>query len=149
MTPNAARPLDAKQGALKPTQKTPRCVPSVPSGTPAPQRPGAVRPNLGTRARKRAGRCYELAYHFVVENPDAHLVHGEIQGHGHAWVVYHGWVWDPSDNRLTAPTEWRWRAHARPIVTLTQREAAEALCSEGHYGPFHGEDLIHNDGVLP
>lgn len=97
------------------------------------------------RYTRRQGRCYEIAYHVLIDNPmiDARLVHGRIeQGAGlannidHARIEVDGSVWDPVHNQTYDKKIYYIARNATAVKTYTGREAAELLAKENHYGPW-------------
>ncbi len=45
------------------------------------------------RYRKTQGRCYELAFKFVLDNPDWQLVHGSrLMASTDSWRYGHAWA---------------------------------------------------------
>lgn len=99
------------------------------------------------RVRKAERRCYELAWRTLFNLPDPTgwvLVHGEGTGRsgriGHAWLEHGDTFFDPVAGGGMALERCermhRIVAHAR----YSLKQAAEAVISTGHYGPWH-EDL--------
>ena len=41
--------------------------------------------------KDRLGRCYELAYKFIKDHPEAKLIHGSIRGSGEEKRIKHAW----------------------------------------------------------
>ena len=81
-----------------------------------------------TRARKRPGRCYELAFKslFDMKDPgDWRLVHGEVDCHDpasdssrmdHAWLETRDEVFDPVANRHFSRDDYYSLGHAANVA---------------------------------
>jgi hypothetical protein len=102
------------------------------------------------RVRKRAGRCFELAWRVMAYEPGAErftLVHGGILQHrtlsenmiAHAWIeLDDGRVYDPVTNKYMPTGEYAARRRAVVERRYDQREAMRASVEAGgHYGPRH------------
>lgn len=91
-------------------------------------------------ARRRHGRCYELAWKGVMAADDVQLVHGELRYNnlsiGHAWLIGNDFVYDPVLDEFFDPGEYHLGATAVALHMYTQLEAASLACQEGHYGPW-------------
>ena len=101
-----------------------------------------------TRARKRVGRCYELAFNaFLKLPPDTgwSLIHGEVNGLwgsriGHAWLQRPGLIWDPVEAMAFAEGGHIRRSAAVEMARYSsQKEAANKMLSHNHLGPWHNE----------
>lgn len=100
------------------------------------------------RARKREGRCYELAFSTLL-NDDAEgwaLVHGEVRGPpegppivGHAWLARDGWVFDVVRKELLSADIYMRRSLARVLAIYEKTDACRRMIAEGHYGPWEPE----------
>jgi hypothetical protein len=94
------------------------------------------------RARKRQGRCYELAGAALLNSPSQtswRLVHGTARGTpgigGHAWLTDGESVWDPLLNRRLIWAEYRAAFEATPSTTYTRAQMCELLCQHNQWGP--------------
>lgn len=110
----------------------------------------ALAPFKPRRFRNRAGRCYELAWRYLIEDAaaaDWTLVHGSINGAygiiGHAWLERGSVTFDPVLNQMFATTEYERRAQA--ISRYSQKEAATLSLQHGHFGPWHDVPLLHRE----
>lgn len=108
----------------------------------------AMRPPVGPfqprRFRNRAGRCYELAWRYLTEDAAAAnwtLVHGLINGAGHAWLERESETFDPVLNQMFATADYERRARA--IYKCSKQEAATMALHYGHFGPWHDMVLTH------
>ena len=80
------------------------------------------------RFRNVAGRCYELAGRFVLEHPDASLVHGLVKGSiQHAWAEIDGLVYDGTCRGLFRREGYYAVMRAEPVRVLTQGEMCEEM----------------------
>jgi len=110
----------------------------------------------GSTLKQRLGRCYELSAKYVLDHPDAVLVHGSIEGGGHprighAWVnlppetvklddlvIELGLIHDPV-TEMTMPTEaWLFLHNAEVDDTYTFDELRELIVATHHWGPYAG-----------
>lgn len=95
-----------------------------------------------SRLRKRAGRCYELAYRGCCQANEWTVVHGETIGPlgvgrmGHAWLENNGWVYDPVLDRTMPFDEYVWRVEAVVLKRFTAWEMYNQAAKCGHYGPW-------------
>jgi len=93
------------------------------------------------RIRCRDGRCYELCLKAILGldwDSGVTLVHGTVAGNGHAWLTLeNGNVYCAIQDQDYSPTAYAQIAHAIVERTYTAREAADALCTTGHCGPWH------------
>jgi hypothetical protein len=96
------------------------------------------------RVRKREGRCYELAWRVMCDEPGADhftLVHGCAGPNliGHAWIdLNDGHVYDPVRNEYVLAADYA--AFMGGAVTdhrYTRLEAMTVSAAAGHYGPWH------------
>jgi hypothetical protein len=107
-----------------------------------------MKPRSLVRARRREGRCYELAYRALHSEAAAGLllVHGKCDDRNGSRIG-HAWLLDPNSPRLYDPVLDRWftvgayraRFGAMPERQYTLPEAAKTLLSANHYGPWHDE----------
>lgn len=101
-----------------------------------------------TRARKRASRCYELAFNSLLDMQDPgewRLVHGEVDCYdpasgssrmGHAWLENRAEVFDPVANRHYSREDYYSLGRAAVVRRYTKIEAAHVMIKEGHTGPW-------------
>ncbi len=101
-----------------------------------------------TRARKRSGRCYTLAFkslHDMKDPGDWRLVHGEVDCYdpasdsprmGHAWLETGDEVFDPVPNEFFPKDEYYALGRATIVRRYTKIEAAHVMLKEGHTGPW-------------
>ena len=92
------------------------------------------------RARKRHGRCYELAGKALLRLPKGtewRLIHSELIG-GHAWLERDGEVWDPVRGRQSVTDAMGADAYrsARGRIQYTRRQAAENVANTKTWGPW-------------
>lgn len=92
-------------------------------------------------AKRRSGRCYELACAGILRSAAVTLVHGEVRGPsnsriGHAWLAGDGFVYDPVSDEFFVPADYYARFAAQSIQVFTQYEAAVCMKKTGHYGPW-------------
>jgi hypothetical protein len=106
-----------------------------------------------SRARKRHGRCYELAYRAMLDNASWTLVHGRVNGPpdgrtpmGHAWLERDGWVYDVVQDQLLTVERYRSAYDAEPLASWSQVHAAQLMLAANHYGPWVRElDISGNE----
>ena len=101
-----------------------------------------------TRARKRQGRCYELALKSLLDMEDSGgwwLVHGEVDCYdpasdssrmGHAWLENRAEVFDPVKNRHFSRDDYYSLGQPTNVRRYTSKEAAHRMAAEQHYGPW-------------
>ncbi len=101
-----------------------------------------------TRARKRVGRCYGLAFKslFDMKDPgDWQLVHGEVDCYDHASDssrMRHAWlesteeIFDPVANRYFSRDGYYSLGSITKVRRYTKKEAAHMMLAEGHHGPW-------------
>ncbi len=97
-----------------------------------------------TRARKRDGRCYELAAKSLLELPADtpwRLVHGTVIGSdgerfGHAWLESEREVFDPVINTTLPAVIYRARFRAEGGTSYSFDEAARRVLAGGLWGPW-------------
>jgi hypothetical protein len=92
---------------------------------------------------KRLGRCYELAGKFSMDNPQAILVHGSIEGMGmprlkHAFCVTKEGVWEPITNEVWPLQSFISFFSPHIDYTYGQKQAMGAMVLSGHFGPWEG-----------
>jgi len=101
------------------------------------------RPVSAYRPRKRQGRCYELAFKLLTDDPTWTLVHGVANSGGadigHAWLERDGWVFDPVLNRSLAWIDYATDRRAVRLASFTAQDAARRAVASGHYGPWDCE----------
>jgi hypothetical protein len=96
------------------------------------------------RFEQRLGRCYELSGRFVMDNGEAVLVHGTIQGEGHppnphAWVKFSdGKVYDPVMDSVMSGEDYAEKMNAVEHVTFARHEMTERVLKHKHWGPWDG-----------
>ena len=96
------------------------------------------------RFRKRAGRCYEIAWKQLLSDErfaDWRLVHGEARGPederiGHAWLEKGEELFDPVLNLFFANGEYRMRYAAVTLKAYDRLEAARIGATKEHFGPW-------------
>jgi hypothetical protein len=101
-------------------------------------------------SNKNMGRCYELAFRYILNEPNgrrAHLVHGALYGplvcvepYEHAWIWFYRkkLVWDVVHERYYTADEYRHKFHAVAHRVYTRKEACIlAGVRHGHSGPWH------------
>ena len=104
----------------------------------------------GLRARnyrKRQGRCYELAYNYLMELDETAqwtLVHGELGRHpafGHAWLERHDTVYDAVADKFFSKVEFYLRFSVSIRASYSKLEAAHCVLASKHLGPWeNGEN---------
>jgi len=118
--------------------------------------------------RKRHGRCYELAWKAVLEEPASarlRLVHGwctaPLPGrkhyqpamiYGHAWVLLpNGTVYDVVKNVYFSAHDYAVKYRAIVGRVYTRKQAAKACLRHKHLGPWFTDDerLLHIVAGLP
>jgi len=118
-----------------------------------------------TRAKKRVGRCYELAARALLELPPEtrwQLVHGFFSGsnvtrHGHAWLMRNELVWDPVANKLFLKAGYLKTGGAEIVAQYSRSEAVANKLRSRSFGPWEDvllargaaiEDLQHTIGNI-
>jgi hypothetical protein len=92
--------------------------------------------------KERLGLCYELAYKFIKNHPEAKLIHGSIRGSGeekrirHAWVEVGDKIFDPVMNKMVPKWLYEEQFNAQPEKIYTHEEALISLVKNRHYGPW-------------
>ena len=102
------------------------------------------------RVRKRLGRCYELAFRIMFEEPGAEkfaLVHGHVSTLrgviGHAWIeIGDGRVYDPVLDRYVPAEDYIAGLSAVIERRYTKLEAAKIAVHARYYGPWHEIDAL-------
>jgi hypothetical protein len=98
------------------------------------------------RIRKRLGRCYELAFKVMLDEPGAEtfaLVHGYVHMHGHAlghaWIeTGDGRVYDTGLDRYMPRDEYAAERGAVIERRYTRMKAVQLAADTGNYGgPWH------------
>ena len=100
------------------------------------------RPQSRRRPRTRHGRCFELAYGYLSDDPTWTLVHGRgisqlVGVFSHAWLKRDGYVYDTTFNRTFTAEVYATLVKIEEIATYTYREAAEHALRTGHSGPWY------------
>jgi hypothetical protein len=97
----------------------------------------------------RPGDCYEVAFHFMIENPAgkyAKLVHGKVRNVirgqkdyvDHAWVEVGDLVWDNAHFDTFIPRDVYYRlSDAKPERSYTRSDAIRMALKTKHYGDWH------------
>jgi hypothetical protein len=99
------------------------------------------------RPRFRQGRCYELAWRFLVHDSrfvsSWDLVHGEITSPigdgepiGHAWLISQKRVYDPVSDSEWICSDYLAKYGAKPHERYSRTNAMEIGAKLGHYGPW-------------
>jgi hypothetical protein len=95
------------------------------------------------RVRKRNGRCYELAFRVMLDEPGADgftLIHGRVGPAmiGHAWIdLNDGRVYDPvRDSYVQGEGYAAFMGGAVVEQRYTKHEAMQASLDARHYGPW-------------
>jgi hypothetical protein len=98
--------------------------------------------------KNREGRCYELAWRYLIEDERyCHgwkLVQGEVQRRtdrfrfGHAWLISDDdtRVYDPCLDQQLAASDYISIFNASANLKCTPRQAAELILTHGHFGPW-------------
>jgi len=95
-----------------------------------------------TKHKKRSGRCFELAFSYLLGNEDKILVHGSVQhisGNqmAHAWIENHeGDVYDLVKNEIYNGDEYYRKFNARKMFSYTVKDAANKFTEHNHSGPW-------------
>ena len=96
--------------------------------------------------RKRTGRCYELSFATILDNPDWLLVHGSVNGRyeriGHAWLEKDGMIYDAVLNERMPKDVYFEKYDVENCLTCANLEAAKLVLSTGHYGPWTPEEVV-------
>jgi len=89
------------------------------------------------RVRKGAKRCYELAGKFILEHPEARIVHGTVNGNiPHAWVEIDGLVYDGTCKGLFEHGGYYAVMDAKPVQVFGHQEFCEKLADSPVWGPL-------------
>ena len=98
------------------------------------------------RPRRRQGRCYELAWKYLMWDDrfaDWSLVHGEIispigddKPMGHAWLALGDLVYDPVHAMQFNALAYTAKYAAVAIARYTRRDALGLGEETGHFGPW-------------
>ncbi len=100
-----------------------------------------------TRARKRQGRCYTLAWKSLTSMEDAGdwcLAHGEVNmmenddsfRAGHAWLESETEVFDPVINKIFDRAVFYRSRRPTKLNRFSRTEAANMILEQGSYGPW-------------
>ena len=92
--------------------------------------------------KDRLGRCYELAYKFIKDHPEAKLIHGSIRGSGEEKRIKHAWcevgdkVFDGILGKMVP--KWLYAEMFNPEITktFTHEQALINLVKSKNYGPW-------------
>ena len=102
--------------------------------------------------QKRLGRCYELSWQFVMDNPNWNLIHGYITTRDLSKTIDHAWcetgdmVFDPVVN-IKWPKDAYYRFfNAEKEKEYSFKDAIQNGSLTGHYGPWH--DITRKIGVI-
>ena len=108
-----------------------------------------------TRARKRQGRCYELAWkslHDMKDPGDWRVAHGEVNALGkddsvrigHAWLESEIEVFDPVPNKICRRGDFY--RHFRPtkLNRFSLTELAKMIAEQSHFGPWRDDVLTRS-----
>jgi hypothetical protein len=96
------------------------------------------------RAKKRVGRCWELAARALLRLPAAtswRLVHGIVTGPGgvrmgHAWLARGDQIWDAVRADFFLAADYLTLGEAAIIAEYSRREMAAEVSRHRHYGPW-------------
>lgn len=103
-----------------------------------------IREDLGDRL----GRCYELSGRYVLDNHDAILVHGSVNGirmtgkdrdNPHAWVEEGDEVFDPVMDQRIPKEAYYGMMQAKVVKKYEWDEMAKTMLKAAHWGPWHQE----------
>ena len=109
------------------------------------------------RIHNRDGRCYELSFKVMAEEPGAEnftLVHGTVRFRengfdiDHAWIeVGDGRIYDPTLDCYVTPVEFKTR---RPTVQqrYLRTEMLKLADETRHFGPWNGDDPGYKGGRI-
>jgi hypothetical protein len=99
------------------------------------------------RARKRKGRCFELAGRAQLDeaNSEWTLVHGWVNAApggslktGHAWLEHRdGFVFCAVSDEMMPTADYYARYGARAVVRYDLVEASHSMLDHKHWGPWH------------
>ena len=87
------------------------------------------------RYRKTQGRCFEIVFLFVVDNPRWTIVHGTIDinfrgrrapGYIHAWAKRGDYIFEPENNCIFLRDEWE-GLKPKEIKTYSIKKAAKEM----------------------
>jgi hypothetical protein len=96
------------------------------------------------RPRTREGRCYELAWKYLIQDErfaNWILVHGQGRGPdgqriGHAWLEFEGQSYDATLDQFFDTTVYQMKFATGIGRKFTAREAAIIASQAGHFGPW-------------
>lgn len=95
--------------------------------------------------KDRIGDCYRMAGRYVMDNDNAILVHGTINGirftgkdvdNPHAWVEEGNEVFDPVWDQRFPKEAYYEIAGAKPIKSYNLDQAAAEMLKSEHWGPW-------------
>jgi hypothetical protein len=98
-----------------------------------------------TKARKRGGRCYELAARALLnlpEDTDWQLVHGIVTGTSdlvrmdHAWLMRDELIWDAVKDERYPAAYYLTLGDAEIVAQYSRLEMCKEIARSGHYGPW-------------
>jgi len=104
------------------------------------------------RYKKLTGRCYEIAFRFIMDNPEWLLIHGELDltfflgqqyaNYKHAWAKNKNAFFDPANNSIYQADEWE-KFKPTEINVYSIKEAVLEATKHGlkkmHYGPWNNK----------
>src|SRR5262245_299665 len=106
------------------------------------------------RVRKRQGRCFELAFKIMFEEPGAErftLIHGGVCFQhpasenmvAHAWVeLGDGRIFDPVLNEYMSRSAYTAKMHAVIERQYNRLQAIKLMAETRHTGPWHTTELL-------
>ncbi len=105
-----------------------------------------------TRARKRQGRCYTLAWKSLVKMEDVgdwRLAHGEVNmienddsfRAGHAWLESETEVFDPVINKIFDRAVYYRSRRPTKLDRFSPKEGANMILEQNSYGPWRDDVL--------
>jgi hypothetical protein len=96
--------------------------------------------------KDRIGQCYQLAGGYVIDHPNAILVHGTFNGvrftriyfdNNHAWVEENGEVFDPVMDCRFPKEDYYELFHATIQAKYTHDEVCHLTLQTEHWGTWH------------
>ena len=108
-----------------------------------------------TRAMKRKGRCYELAWkslHDMKDPGDWRVAHGEVNALGkddsvrigHAWLESEIEVFDPVPNKICRRGDFYRHFRSTKLNRSSLTELAKMIAEQGHFGPWRDDVLTRS-----
>ena len=107
-----------------------------------------------TQIEDRLGECYTLSGRYVLDHPDAVLIHGSVNGNKHSWVettttipdntTGKGYkieiVFDPVLEK-EYPKEYYYKElNAKVIKKYSHEEVIKTMLQYNHWGPWNEEN---------